>query len=138
MMRVAALAAVAALSASCSGKMAVFRDPMAQAVAAQAAGPRLSLEIENVNLDTMGLYFAPNVVPAMSPQLATAASPPPLHTHVARPGCAVDLAVPAMTREWVGRQAGGGGEPPDWLVQRAAKGDAAALAALCLWEEVRR
>lgn len=61
------------------GCAATMRTPLSPSDhAPPPAGPKLTLTVENVNLDAQGLYFAPNVIPALSPSFAPPAPSVPV------------------------------------------------------------
>jgi hypothetical protein len=84
------LAVLAVLISGCSAKMAVFSDPLGEHKAEALVAPSLKLEIQGADLSTMGLYFAPNILPALQPPLVVPQAPPPAPLQPAIPAWLVE------------------------------------------------
>lgn len=136
-----------------TGKVAVLTDPLVEKPAGPVVpdkiAPSLRLELDGVDLTQMGLYVAPNVIPALQPGfLPSSASLRPLVSPAGTPVPAVaapsssgpkGLSLVSAASPAGGHGASGGeatsSEPPAWLIQRAAGGDPKALEVLRRWVE---
>jgi hypothetical protein len=98
------LAVLAVLASGCWAKMAVLSDPLDERKEEALIAPSLKLEIQGADLSTMGLYLAPNILPALQPPLVVPQAMP-----------AAAPARPAI---------------PAWLVEEAEAGNIAARAAI--------
>lgn len=132
------LAAISVLLGNgCAARFAVLGDPTVSKPPAVAAGQELTLTVRNVDLATAGLYFAPNIIPALNPSFAAAsalARPEPAlpepSSWATRPSGDVEVGQPTYRLPDAPRAPQG--DSLAWLRAMAAKGDRGAARVLAI------